>query len=232
MKFEMIPIPTGASANVAADTAANNAVAIKPIWMGKTEVTWDEYDLWAFRLDLRADQRTEEMDAITRPSKPYGAPDRGFGHNGFPALGMTFHAAQEYCRWLSMKTGRRYRLPAEAEWEYACCANSAAEPSKEKLDQQAWYWDNAEDQTHRAGSKEPNAWSLHDMLGNVAEWVIGSDGTPMTAGGSFRERAGQVHGGTRSQQAPSWNATDPQFPKSKWWLSDAPFVGFRVVCEP
>jgi hypothetical protein len=70
------------------------------------------------------------------------------------------------------------------------------------------------------------------MLGNIAEWIIGNDGAPVVAGGSFKDKAEQIHGSSRAKQTPAWNATDPQFPKSKWWLADAPFVGFRVVCEP
>jgi formylglycine-generating enzyme required for sulfatase activity len=233
VKLEMIPIPAGMI--VFADPGQPNnkrAVAIKPIWMSKTEVTWDEYDVYAFRLDLKEEPKVGEFDAVTRPTKPYGAPDRGFGHHGFPALGMTFEAAQAYCRWLSAKTGRHYRLPTEAEWEYACRAGAAKNPSKETLAAHAWYWDNADDKTHAAGAKQPNEWGLHDMLGNVAEWTVGNDGVPVAAGGSFKDKADKAHCGARARQTPAWNATDPQWPKSKWWLSDAPFVGFRVVCEP
>jgi formylglycine-generating enzyme required for sulfatase activity len=231
--FEMKPLPAGQV--TVADSSlpeGRRVVMINPIWIGKTEVTWDEYDLYAFQLDVVTDSRVGALDAIARPSKPYGAPDRGFGHKGYAALSMTFHAAQEYCRWLSTKTGKKYRLPTAAEWEYACRAGVAGKLSKEMLDQRAWLWDNAEDRTHPVATQAPNAWDLHDMLGNVAEWVIGSDGTPLVAGGSFKSKAAQLGFDTRARQAPSWNMTDPQMPKSKWWLSDAPFVGFRVVCEP
>ncbi len=229
----MKPLPAGTIP--IADTSlpeGKGVVAIKPVWMGKNEVTWDEYDHYAFQLDGAGDPKIGALDAVARPSKPYGAPDRGFGHKGYPALSMTIHAAQEYCRWLSAKTGKKFRLPTALEWEFACRAGAAGKLSKEKLDQQAWYWDNAEDKTHPVAAKAPNAWGLHDMLGNVAEWVIGNDGAPLVAGGSFMSKAGQLDYGTRAQQAPSWNMTDPQMPKSRWWLSDATFVGFRVVCEP
>src|SRR5439155_730769 len=83
----------------------------RPFWIGKTEVTWDEYDIWAFRLDLTPRERSSGVDATARPSRPYGAPDRGFGHHGYPALAMTYFAAQTYCAWLSVKTGKKYRLP-------------------------------------------------------------------------------------------------------------------------
>jgi formylglycine-generating enzyme required for sulfatase activity len=233
VKFEMIPLPVGNATLIDPNHAGGKiSVEIKPLWMGKTEVTWDEYDLYAFRLDLTNDPKLGALDAIARPTKPYGAPDRGFGHHGFPALSMTFHAAQEYCRWLSAKTGKKYRLPTAAEWEYACQAGAAEKFSRDRLDQHAWYWDNAEDKTHAVAMKQPNKWGLYDMLGNAAEWVSGNDGSPVVAGGSFKDKANQLHCGARAKQTPSWNMTDPQMPKSKWWLSDATFVGFRVVCEP
>ncbi len=226
VKFEMIPLPAGTI------TINKTAVEIKPVWIGKTEVTWDEYDIYAFKLDEKENQKIGELDAIARPTKPYGAPDRGFGHRGYPALSMTFHAAQEYCRWLSAKTGKKYRLPTEAEWEYACRAGEVEKISPARLDQRAWFWDNAEDKTHPVAAKQPNTWGLYDMLGNAAEWVAGQDGKPVVAGGSYKYKAAQLHSGARAKQMPMWNMTDPQMPKSKWWLSDATFVGFRVVCEP
>src|SRR5256884_4761961 len=102
VRFEMMPVP-----------------ADRPFWIGKTEVTWDEYDIWAFRLDLTPRERSSGVDATARPSRPYGAPDRGFGHHGYPALAMTYFAAQTYCAWLSVKTGKKYRLPTDAEWTRA-----------------------------------------------------------------------------------------------------------------
>jgi formylglycine-generating enzyme required for sulfatase activity len=226
IKFEMIPLPAGTV------TINEAVVAIKPIWIGKTEVTWDEYDLYAFKLDMAASEQIGELDAIARPTKPYGAPDRGFGHRGYPALSMTFHAAQKYCRWLSTMTGKKYRLPTEAEWQHACQAGAAEKVAPKILDQHAWYWDNAEDKTHPAATKQPNPWGLYDMLGNAAEWVVGNDGAALVAGGAFKDKAEKVHAAARAKQIPSWNVTDPQMPKSQWWLSDATFVGFRVACEP
>jgi len=226
VKFEMIPLAAGTI------SLNKTAVEIKPIWIGKTEVTWDEYDVYALKLEASNNQKLGELDAIARPTKPYGAPDRGFGHKGYPALSMTFHAAQEYCRWLSAKTGKKYRLPTEAEWEYACRAGAAEKMSAEILDKHAWLWDNAEDKTHPVATKQPNQWGLYDMLGNAVEWVVGMEGNSIVAGGSFKSKAEQLHCGTRAMQVPFWNRTDPQMPKSKWWLSDATFVGFRIVCEP
>src|SRR5947199_5194626 len=114
VRFETVPVPAGP---VTVPTSRGpRSVAVGPFAIGRTEVTWDEYDVWAFRLDLTPQERSSGVDATARPSRPYGAPDRGFGHHGYPALAMTYFAAQAYCAWLSTKTGKRYRLPPDAEW--------------------------------------------------------------------------------------------------------------------
>ena len=99
----------------------------------------------------------------------------GFGRDGQPAICMTHHAAMEYCRWLSAKTGKVYRLPTEAEWEYACRAGTKTAYSwgndPEKLDEYAWDVNNAE-KPMPVGKKKPNPWGLYDMHGNVAEWCL------------------------------------------------------------
>ncbi|MDQ3813463.1 MAG: formylglycine-generating enzyme family protein [Armatimonadota bacterium] len=241
VKFTMVPIPGGrypmAYPTEEGTPGAVHEIEIKPFWMGKAEVTWDEFDIFVFRLDLSEAERAEgaeaSKDATTRPSKPYGAPDRGFGHKGYAALAMTYHSAEMYCEWLSRKTGKKYRLPTEAEWEWAHFAGEwkSAPPDADALDKVAWYWDNAEDMTHAVASKQPNAWGLFDTLGNVWEWCTGVDGKPVVKGGGFLSKADKVHGRARMLQTPAWNETDPQDPKSKWWLANAPFVGFRVVRE-
>ena len=79
--------------------------------------------------------------------------------------------------------------------------------------------------------KKPNAWGFVDTLGNAAEWVMISDGKGALAGGSFIDKAENVHAGARKTYHPDWQAQDAHTPKSKWWLSDAPFAGMRIVRE-
>jgi formylglycine-generating enzyme required for sulfatase activity len=200
---------------------------VKTLWIGKTEVTWDEFDIWAFRLDLSDKEKAAGVDAESRPSQPYGAPDRGFGHQGYPALAMTHEATEEYCKWLSQKTGHKYRLPSEAEWEMACHAERAT-----SLAESAWFKDNSEEKTHPVATKQPNAFGIYDMAGNVAEWCKAADGSHVVRGGSFVDSIDEVGCAARKSKRAAWKASDPQDPKSRWWLSDGPFVGFRVVREP
>lgn len=237
IKFSMTPIPAGKITVSLPDTKGvvgkPQQVAVKPLWVSKTEVTWDEYDIFLFRLDLPEADRVAGVEASTRPTRPYGAPDRGFGHKGYPALGISYYSAQEYCKWLSKKTGKKYRLPTIAEWEYLCRAGEKKTfpMSNEELETIAWYWDNGDDKAHEVGAKKPNAWGLHDTLGNVGEWCDGPNNEGYLCGGSFMEKRPDIHPSFRMKGTTEWNATDPQRPKSKWWLRDGPFVGFRIVRE-
>ena len=86
-----------------------------------------------------------------------------------PVASLSWTDAVEFCRKLSQREKSVYRLPTEAEWEYACRAG--AEDSSAALDATAWYADDSEATTHGVGTKKPNAWGLFDMLGNVAEWT-------------------------------------------------------------
>ncbi len=224
-KFDMVPIP--------GDPAKN----MKPFWIASTELTWEAFDVFVYRLDenerpSQADPAhvRSAPDAVTRPSKPYLPPDRGFGHEGFAAISMSHQTATEFCKWLSAKSGKKYRLPTEAEWEYAC---RAGEPEGSfALADRAWFKDNANAAPHAVAQKKPNAWGLFDMQGNVAEWCNADDGSPITCGGCYRDPADKVTATSRAKPNPAWNASDPQIPKSQWWLADAPFIGFRIVCEP
>lgn len=202
----------------------------KPIWIAATEVTWDQYDLFVYGIDA-AEAGAADADAIARPSKPYLPPDRGFGHAGYPAMSMSLHAAQEFCRWLSMKTGRSYRLPTEAEWQFACAGMARDPDSDQSLSERAWFAFNADERTHPVAQKQPNEFGIFDMEGNVAEWCVNDEGGGVALGGSYLDDLPEVGCAARKNPSSSWNASDPQIPKSRWWLADCSFVGFRVVCD-
>lgn len=225
--FELVSIPSGSV------EINGKRHTINELDVSATEVTWDLYDVYLFKLD-QPDSDTK-TDGVSRPSKPYVPPDRGYGHAGYPAMGMTRKAATEFCAWLSKKTGDLYRLPTQAEWIYL--AEGGAENPTVASAESAWTDEIADFTTHPVGKKAPNAWGLQDTLGNVAEWVAPGPGerpqdNPVAMGGSFLETRDRSTTRSVLKQQPWWNASDPQVPKSVWWLADCDFVGFRIVREP
>ncbi|MGC1274792.1 MAG: formylglycine-generating enzyme family protein [Planctomycetaceae bacterium] len=274
ISFEMVPIAGGEFAMGSPDDAEGHQpdegpqhpVKISPFWMGKCEVTWEEYDIWSFNLDIQRRKLTKAKateldavaDAVTRPTKPYVDMTFGMGHDGYPAISMTQLAAKMYCRWLSEKTGHYYRLPTEAEWEYACRAGTTTAYSfgddPELLDEYGWNEDNSDFQYQPVGQKKPNPWGLHDMHGNVAEWTldaydpgfyatfegktavdplnvpsIKNEYNRVVRGGSWDQSAEDLRSAARVASTPDWKQQDPQRPQSIWYLTDALHVGFRVV---
>jgi len=216
-------------------------VQLRSFWLGQTELTWDELQVWAFRLDLTTEK--ERIDAIGGTHPSLGMAHYAWGSNptacqsGYPAVALTSHAVKAYCQWLSKLTGRRFRLPTEAEWEYAARAGNLADaPNPKTLDKIAWYAENSKNDpddltTHKVATKAPSPFGLHDMLGNVAEWVVPDDVPFVIKGGSFRSHASQLQCAWRQQYQAKWQLRDPEIPKNKWLFTDAPFVGFRVAMD-
>jgi formylglycine-generating enzyme required for sulfatase activity len=235
------------------DEGPARKINISAFWIGAHEVTHDEFLLF-FNDDKTS--RNSEVDAVTRPTTQYIDLSWGMGkQGGFPTNSMSQQTALMYCRWLYKKTGSFYRLPTEAEWEYACRAGKTTtyyfgdDPAG--LPEYAWFSANSSNKYQKVGQKKPNAWGLYDMLGNVAEWTLDqydaqyftkvADGEtnpsippgtryPKTVrGGGYTDKADGLRCASRSKSDPSWNKRDPQIPKSKWWLTDAAAVGFRIV---
>jgi formylglycine-generating enzyme required for sulfatase activity len=131
--------------------------------------------------------------------------------------------------WLSERTGHRYTVMTDAQWQRAA---DLAFPAGRAEPSQAWTAANAEATTRPIASGAVDALGLHDLLGNVGEWVVGRNDSTWLRGGSFADQADSVTTRSRASQHPTWNQTDPQIPKSRWWLSDGPFAGFRLVRIP
>jgi formylglycine-generating enzyme required for sulfatase activity/mono/diheme cytochrome c family protein len=271
VKYAMVPIPSGefvlgspaGEKGRKPDEGPQRRVKIAPFWMGQCEVTWNEFELFMyvdaerkFRGQLATDAGVDKVsDAVSRPTKPYVEMSFGMGKDNFPAISMTQHAANKYCEWLSAKTGHYYRLPTEAEWEYACRAGTTTtyswgdDPALAK--EYGWFEKNSDFKYQKVGRKKPNPWGLYDMHGNVAEWCL--DGYEpgydkftgaildnpwnkatkpyphVARGGSWDDTPDQLRSAARRASDKSWKQQDPQLPKSIWYLTDAQFLGFRIV---
>ena len=229
VEIEMVPVPAGTLAS------GDGEAQVGPFWMAKTETTWDAYDVLVFRLDLPEEERQKDMDGDTRPTKPYMLADRGYGHAGYPAISLSPKGAEAFCTWLSEATGQHFRLPSAAEFAWAARAGSdtpfcCGEPKG--LGDFAWTRENAGRKTQPVGTKQPNAFGLHDLHGNVTEWAHSADGSPLACGGAFRDSAAKCGADAQRVPTPAWNSGDPQMPKSVWWLTEGNFAGFRIVCDP
>lgn len=240
LSFELVRVPASADGSSPA------------LLVSVTEIPWEVYDCFVYGFDEHpappADSKggpatqgdavdggskagamqAVNADAVTRPTKPYISVDRGFGHAGWPAISMSFKGASSFCAWLESKTGRPFRLPTVAEWTRLCAASEA---SAAPLAERAWTASNSGGTTRKVGSSKADSLGLHDLCGNVAEWCVGDDSKGVVLGGSYRDGADAVGCAAMQRDTPSWNRSDPQFPKSVWWLADAPHVGMRVVCE-
>jgi formylglycine-generating enzyme required for sulfatase activity len=232
------------------DEGPQKKVKIDAFWMGAYEITFDQYDIFS---DEEKDKEPIP-DAITKPSPPYIDLTLGMGKaGGYPANSMSQYGALMFCKWLYKKTGIFFRLPTEAEWEYAARAGSQTPyffgTDDNQLEDYAWYAANSQNKYHKAGELKPNPWGLYDIYGNVAEWTLDQYDEnyfkkvtpdnpwlkpdakhPRTLkGGSYKDEPGELRSATRLKSNLDWNRRDPQIPKSKWWNADAPFIGFRII---
>ena len=272
VEFKMVPISGGTFKMGSAEPEAKDdvtpqvEVTVEPFWMGQYEVTWEQYQSYmamdeAFKKlaksGLRKVTTKEEVDAVTAPSSLY-EPDITYEAGeelDQPAASMTQFAAKQYTKWLSLLSGQFYRLPYEAEWEYACRAGTSTKyyfgDDDSKLKDHAWYYKISEDQRHACGELEPNPWGLYDMYGNVSEWVLDAytengfeaiAGKRLTVQQSF-QRPKKVYprllrGGSWYSEAKLCNSTarlptddklwkqeDPNYPKSPWWYTGEEGLG-------
>ncbi len=259
VSIKMRPIPTGkftmgspaSDKSRETDEGPQKTVEVSAFWMGTTEVTFAQWD--AFFKDT-ALQQNKGVDGVTRPTPQYIDLTWGMGRDGKqPTNSMSHQAAVMYCKWLYSKTGNFFRLPTEAEWEYACRARSTTffpfGNDPKSLKDYGYFKDNSEGKFHNVGEKKPNAWGLYDMLGNLTEWTQdqyeatyfqksavkdpmnppASKYPKVLKGGSYLDDAQMLRCANRIPSESSWNKRDPQMPKSRWWLTDAAFTGFRVV---
>ncbi|MBL9192142.1 MAG: formylglycine-generating enzyme family protein [Opitutaceae bacterium] len=261
VSFALRPVPAGtfllgspdSEKGRQADEGPQVKVAVAAFWMGQHEVTWNEYEVFMFATDAAGSAGKAEADAVSHPTKPYVEMSFGMGREGFPAISMTHHAASKYCQWLSAKTKRFYRLPTEAEWEYAARAGTQTAYSfgddAARLGTYAVY---QADKYAKVGSKQPNPWGLFDLHGNVSEWTLDQyepdaylrfPAAPAAStwvrstrpyphsvrGGNWSDPAERLRSAARLGSSADWKMLDPQLPKSVWYHTSAPWIGFRVV---
>ena len=230
-------------------------VLIDDFWISELEITWDLFELFLNReIDKfkPASRKIKlDIDAISGATAPYV----NYNKKGYPVINVTQYAASQFCKWLTAKTGNYYRLPTEAEWEYACRAGESGAFSfgnnARKMDDYGWFKKNSQGKIQRGKLKKPNAFGLYDMHGNVAEWVLDSYDAKtyivwgngienpvrkkkgiyprVVRGGSFKDDINDLRSAARNHSTPSWKQRDPQIPKSLWWHTDATHVGFRIV---
>ncbi|QDV27259.1 formylglycine-generating enzyme family protein [Aureliella helgolandensis] len=286
VEIDMVPVPGGTfkmgsspdAEGHREDEAPQVEVEVGPMWVAKCETSWAEYKMYMSMYKLFKDlesrggvdtgvQKINEsnlVDAVTAPTELYDSSFTfEFGQDDkLPAVTMTQYSAKQYTKWLSKLTGHQYRLPTEAEWEYACRAGSTTAyhfgDDVDQLDEFAWYYENSDESPHTVGGKQPNPFGLHDMHGNVMEWVIDSyseegyaaiavQKQPMSLmqsvrwpesvenrvvrGGSFQDDAEFLRSAARLGSADEdWKTEDPNVPLSPWWYTTDPArgVGFRI----
>jgi formylglycine-generating enzyme required for sulfatase activity len=230
VKFDLVLLPGG---KTKIGDEKPRELDLKPFWIGVREVTWDEYSLY---YEARKAQR---LDGVTRPSQPDVIDPKEPFPNGeaqggtHPAISIGWFGAVGYCEYLTRKTGVKYRLPTEAEWEYAARGGSDAAP---KPDDVAWFADNSGKNSHEVAQKKPNGFGLYDVLGNAWENCLEPFAPPAQGpavrGGGWNTPAKDLRITKRQAYTDDWAERDPKRPLRLWWLTDGNFVGFRLVRLP
>ena len=183
-----------------ADEAPQRQVEVSSFFMGEMEITWDQF--WAFYGETMSEGRTppakvyannsrEDVDAVSGPTPPFGFPDQGWGMGERPAITMTHYSAETFCQWLSLKTGKKYRLPTEAEWEYAARGGTSTPYFFEgsptdytnegfwngifgadttQINRYVIYVNNSKNRSQEPSKVLANPFGLKNMLGNVMEY--------------------------------------------------------------
>ncbi len=232
------------------DEGPQHEVEVSPFFMGQIEVTWEEY--MAFLSETGSEGRVVEkenaaagVDGITGPTPPWGAPDQGWGGGKRPAITMTYHAATVYCKWLSLKTGKSYRLPTEAEWEYAARGGTTGDyffegdagkytsegfgkkifgPDTSVINRYAVYRENSHGMTALPSTVMPNPFGLKNMPGNAAEFCsdVYRPGyeNKGAAGTGIEEHV--VRGGSYKSDARDLRSTARDHTRTTDWLKTDP----------
>jgi len=157
------------------------------------------------------------------------------GGDDYPVGQLSWDDAVEFCQWLSRKEGKPYRLPTDAEWEWACRAGSVTEyhfdHDKESLDEYAWYAANSGGRSHPVGQKKPNRWGLYDMQGNIAEFCL--DWCAALEAGDVVDPTGPAGGETRVIRSFAFFSNILRISQRGFSPPGGSMnhFGFRVVCE-
>jgi len=264
VSFNMIALP-GGTFNMGSpddeplrdpDEGPVRKVTLSPFWIAETEVTWDEY--MAFFRATSSQGRTEgqvvttqKTDAISGATPPWGAPDQGWGKGSRPAITMSWHAASVYCQWLSQVTGKKYRLPTEAEWEFACRGGTETpyffegdpkkytsevflkrliKPDTANIASRVVYSVNSASKTEEPSFVLPNPFGLKNMSGNVAEFCLDfyspdfyiADSTRVDPRGPLKGQEHVIRGGSFKSDAKDVRSAARDFTKTKAWLVTDP----------
>jgi formylglycine-generating enzyme required for sulfatase activity len=265
-KIDMLPVKGGEFTWRGEKEDDILTVSLSPFWMSKHEITWEAYEPFMLSpiprqkdgqpLDFMRAQIKNDIEFIARPTPPYHPMTFGMKRDGHPALSMTQHAANKYCQWVSFQTGHFYRLPTEAEWEFACRAGSETKaswgPDAQKAGEYAWFGGDASTHYNVPGKKKPNSLGFHDMHGNVLEWTLdqyipnrreyfakdkvhnpwvkATKPYPhVTKGGHWQQSLKEISAAARHQSTPIWKVADPQRPRSLWYHTTTPWLGLRIV---